>query len=957
MNPDPGTWQRVREIFEGAVAIPPERRPSFVAAACGSDVRLREQVDRLLASHDRANTFLEQPAITLAEEQAGIDLAGRRIGPYLVQSRLGAGGMGEVYLAHDTRLKRPVAIKVLPPSVAANAAARTRFDREARAVAALSHPHICTLYDVGHDGGLDFLVMEYLEGESLGARLSRGPLPISQALQFATQIVSALDGAHRSGLVHRDLKPGNVMLTSGGAKLLDFGLAKPAATALVRAGGSTSVAPDVTTPGMILGTLNYMSPEQLEGRDVDARSDLFAFGCVFYEMLSGRKAFEGRSSASVVTAIMSLEPIPIADLQPLAPPGADYVIKRCLAKSPDNRWQTARDLLAELERTGAATEKRLSASAPPARAYQRAGWPLLVATGLAIASLAIVATVLMRARESASQTPPEPRFTQITAQSGVEWFPTLSPDGKWVAYGGEVDGRRHVFLQSTTGQTPIDLTADSNADDDQPAFSPDGERIAFRSSRDGGGIFVMGRTGESVRRVTNEGFKPTWSQDGQELAFATENADLDPQNTLGLSSLRVVEVASGEQRQVGKVDAVLPNWSPHGLRIAYTTRGAISGSTRLDIWTIDPSGSTPVAVTGDGASNSNPVWSPDGKYLYFVSGRAGPINLWRVPIDESSGETLGPPEPVTTPAASVAHFAISADGAYIAYSSIQRSRNVQKLAIDPASGKPRGEPAWVTTGLRLWANPDPSPDGKSVVFYASVASGASVYVARTDGTGMRQLTSRPETIDRMPRWSPDGTWIAFHSIHGKDQRLFKIRPDGSDLQQLSPLADAIYPAWSPDGTRIAVLMGAGIGHPENNVYILDPNRPWSAQTPEMIAPPADSIDEFVVNSWSPDGSRLAGQAGLDARGIITYAFQTRRFERLTDFGGYPVWLPDSRRLMFVSGGRDFFVVDTRSRKAEKVFSVLRDVIGPPQLTRDGREAYFSRRVTEGDIWMLAYDHR
>ena len=247
------------------------------------------------------------------------------------------------------------------------------------------------------------------------------------------------------------------------------------------------------------------------------------------------------------------------------------------------------------------------------------------------------------------------------------------------------------------------------------------------------------------------------------------------------------------------------------------------------------------------------------------------------------------------PSPFVAHITISADGTRIAYSSIQRSRNIQKLPIDPANGTPRGEPTWITTGSRLWANPDPSPDGKWVVFYSSVHPEGDLYVARSDGTGLRQLTSGADPIDRMPRWSPDGQWIAFHSIRGKDQYLWKIRPDGSDLQQLSPLADAIYPVWSPDGSRMAILMGAGIGHPENNVYVFDPTRPWNDQTPDVIAAPADSPDEFVVNSWSPDGSRLAGQAGLAARGIVTYSLPSQTFERLTDFGGYPVWLPDSRR--------------------------------------------------------------
>jgi Tol biopolymer transport system component len=339
-----------------------------------------------------------------------------------------------------------------------------------------------------------------------------------------------------------------------------------------------------------------------------------------------------------------------------------------------------------------------------------------------------------------------------------------------------------------------------------------------------------------------------------------------------------------------------------------------------------------------------------------VSGRGGPINLWRVAIDETTGKTTGSPEAVITPSPFVAHITISADGTKIAYSSILRSRNIQKLSIDAATGTPLGEPTWLTTGSRLWANPDPSPDGKWVVFYSSVQPEGDLYIARTDGTGVRQLTSGTEPIDRMPRWSPDGKWIAFHSIRGKDQYLWKIRPDGSDLQQLSPLADAIYPVWSPDSLRMAILMAAGIGHSDNNVYIFDPNRPWQDQKPDVIPPPVNSPDEFVVNAWSPDGQQLAGQAGLGAHGIMTYSLRSHTFDRVTDFGGYPVWLPDSRHLVFVSSGHDFHVVDTRSKSVHKVFSAQRDIIGPPQLTRDGRHAYFSRRVTEGDIWLLTLNH-
>src|SRR5712692_8052078 len=281
--------------------------------------------------------------------------AGMRLGPYEILSALGAGGMGEVYSARDTRLDRTVAIKVLPEHLSSNPQLRERFDREAKAISSLSHPHICPLYDVGHQDGVDFLVMEFLEGETLAHRLKKGPLPPDQVLQYAIQITDALDTAHRRGVVHRDLKPGNIMLTKAGAKLLDFGLAKVRAA---EAAAGVTALPTQTTPltgeGTILGTLQYMAPEQLEGVEADARTDIFALGAVIYEMVTGRKAFAGKSQASLISAIMSSEPPTISALQPLAPAALDHVVRTCQAKEPDARWQTAHDVLVELKWTAEA---------------------------------------------------------------------------------------------------------------------------------------------------------------------------------------------------------------------------------------------------------------------------------------------------------------------------------------------------------------------------------------------------------------------------------------------------------------------------------------------------------------------------------------------------------------------------------------------------------------------------
>jgi Tol biopolymer transport system component len=541
-------------------------------------------------------------------------------------------------------------------------------------------------------------------------------------------------------------------------------------------------------------------------------------------------------------------------------------------------------------------------------------------------------------------------FSKLTSQPGVEWFPSLSPDGKWVVYSGNGSASRQIYLQSIKGQTPLDLSRDRTVDDDQPAFSPDGELIAFRSSRDGGGIFVMGRTGEAIKRVTHMGFHPSWSPDGTQLAFTAENVELYPQNSIGQSGLWTVTVSTGAARRLYEGDAVLASWSPHNRRIAFTHR--LGNPTQSAIWTVPSSGGSPAPVISEKATNWNPAWSPDGTYLYFSSDRRGSMNLWRVPIDEASGETRGEPEAITTPAPYLAHPSLSADGKHIAFTSALVTANIQGLTMDP-SGTGKGELAWVTTGSLRWSNPSPSPDGNWIAIYSLVQPEGHLYLVHPDGTAMRQLTS-DAAIDRMPRWSPDGNWIGCFSNRSGGLELWKIRPDGSDLQQLTE-GGAGYLAWAPDGSRIATASQSDDPPLKSRVFIFDPDRPWKQQSPELLPPLDPPSSRFLVNDWSKDGKRLVGVAEPPIGGVVTYSLQSHRYERLTDFGEWPVWLPDSRRVLFVANGKSFYVVDSSSKQMRKLFSVDRDIIGPPQLTRDGKTAYFSRRVTESDIWLVTLD--
>ncbi|HSD71994.1 MAG TPA: hypothetical protein VLE54_04340, partial [Thermoanaerobaculia bacterium] len=308
--------------------------------------------------------------------------------------------------------------------------------------------------------------------------------------------------------------------------------------------------------------------------------------------------------------------------------------------------------------------------------------------------------------------------------------------------------------------------------------------------------------------------------------------------------------------------------------------------------------------------------------------------------------TIGDAEPVTTPATFVAHPSISADGRRLAYSSVLKTANIQKLSLDPSTGNVKGEPVWLTTGSQSWSSPDPGPDGQWIAFYSLVQPEGDVFVVRADGTGLRQVTS-DRAIDRMPRWSPDGKWLFCFSNRSGFFEVWKVRPDGSELSQVSEGRNMWGSVFSPDGSRLAAGVLGG------NARIFDPNRPWKEQHPQVIPDLENPRRRFSPNSWSPDGRLLAGVAGESLKGVVTYSLSDGRFDELDASGEWPVFLPDSRRLLFVSGGKTFLIQDIASKKTRKIFSVTRDVVGPPRLTRDGREAYYSRRVTEADIWLMA----
>ena len=1454
----PERWQQIKALLEKAWQRDPGDRNAFLDEACAGDNALRSELETLLDSHARSGDFIESPAFQIMAEsliESSLN-TGLRFGPYEIIGRLGSGGMGDIYLAEDTRLGRKVVIKTLPKHFTKDVDRVRRFQLEAKAASALSHPNIITIYEIGQLDELHYIATEFIDGQTLRQRIATSQLKISETLKIAINVATALLAAHEAGIVHRDIKPENIMLRADGVvKVLDFGLAKLTESNPI---SSASTSTFQTEKGTVMGTAPYMSPEQARALPIDPRTDIWSLGAVVYEMIGGRPPFEGPTTSDVIVAILGREPFPLVRYRPEVPTELEWIIKKALRKDRDERYQTVRELLAdlrnlrqrlefeeELERSQDTTDSdrfprfpsqdRRFASGPSrtaidslailpllnnysdqtmdylsdgltesvinalsestdlrvmawstvsrykgqqsdprkvgrelavravltgrllqspdsiviklemvdvsdgslvwadsysckpseildieneisseiskklllrltsegrkqlarrqtddveayhaylkgrycwnrrtdedvkkaieyfkkaidadpgyALAYSGLSDAYLVLGSFGIATLAPkdafpkVREAAVRALEiddtlaeahaslayylgnydwnwSASETefkralqlkpgnatahhwygftylaamgrldealaeakqalqldplslpvgsnvgfllylarkydqaleqfnrnlemdgnfvythwqraltyeqcgryeeaiagfqkaislsgkstlprallartfalagkknqalalldelnelstqtyvspyriaavysalgdkdrafkwlehayegrdgwlawlPVDPvvdslrsekRFTdllnrvglttsrgaaeviptmkaapppqlqqqssikrfrramviavlaslvlaaayiglkflkrnqvpssreavnfrQLTYESGPEFFPTLSPDGQSVAYASHVLGNWDVYLQKVDGGTAINLTKDSVVDDLQPAFSPDGNQIAFRSERQGGGVFVMTTNGGSPTRVCDFGYSPSWSPDGSEIMIGTEKIP-QPSTRPSRSQLWTINLKTGQRHQISEGDVLQPTFSPHLKRIAYWSRPDRYGQ-REHILTVPVDGGEAKAVTDGSSTDLNPVWSQDGRYLYFSSNRGGSSNIWRIAIDENTGVTSGHPEAVTAIGAntSVLHLSISGDGRHLAYSAQTEIRNLRSVSFNPLTGV-AGKPVSITQGsMQLWF-PDVSPDGQWLTAY-SMGQQRHIFVMRSDGTDQHDLT--PDNFRHAwPRWSPDGQRIAFTSRRTGDYELWIINRDGSRLRQLTESSGGHYSPWSADGSMIAY----SIHTPKNDCVIVHPEKVWRDQKLVYLTSLSDATVSFEGWSWSPDGKKLAGIKHLPNgvhSGVGIYDLESKTYDWLTDFGDWPLWLNDNRHLLFVSQG-NLFLLDNQTRKYRQVFTVTdQDVdIGSPAISRDNRTIFFTYVASEADIWLM-----
>jgi serine/threonine protein kinase len=828
---------------------------------------------------------------------------GTQLGPYEIVNTLGSGGMGEVYRARDTRLDRSVAIKILPPHLGERPELKERFEREARAVSALNHPNICTLYDIGHQDGIDFIVLELLEGENLAQRLSRGPLSIEEALRYSTEIADALDKAHRHGVVHRDLKPGNLMITKSGSKLLDFGLAKISAPSVFRpvsgderAPGSGSHAEGLTSQGALLGTLHYMAPEQLEGRDADPRSDVFSLGVLIYEMVSGQKAFQGKSQASVVAAILDRQPPPLTSIQPSTPASLERVIRRCLEKDPDERWQSAKDLAGELKWIAEAeaapkpaVEKLPETPATPLPAARQREWAAWVLATVLFLSTIVFALLYLRRPEPSI---PTVRFAVATPDTSAPSHIALSPDGRHLVYVGRTpEGSQALRLRPLDSTTESILRGTESAL--HPFWSPDSRSVGFFAS---GTLKIIDINGGSAQTITNVsgGAGGTWNADG--VIVFTDGAVLHRVSVDGRAS----QVISSLDHNTHETAQLGPHFLPDGRHLIYLSRNADATKSGINVRTLDSGESKQLVRT-----NSVAAFAPPGYLLYLNDDEV----LMARPFDANGITFKGDAMPLLPDRIAIntlinrPGFSTSANGLMAYRTAANPSR---RLTWFDRSGKKIGSagPAGIYAELSI------SPDEKTIAVEKTVSTTKSdIWLIDAASGGMTKFTFG-DSLNGSPLWFPDSRQILFNAGPPGRLDIYSKEANGAGQEKLfyhSPAGSIAYPEdLSPDGKMLILRMVDSVGNAD--LWTLPAGGDQKA-TP-YLATKTNEIDGQI----SPDGRWLAYASNETGRyEVYVQSFPNPGGKRQvsTSGGHQPRWRHDGKELFYLALDSNITVVSVK----------------------------------------------
>jgi Tol biopolymer transport system component len=808
--------------------------------------------------------------------------AGSRLGRYEILAPLGAGGMGEVYRARDTRLERTVAVKVLPARLSPSADARQRFEREARTISQLAHPHICALYDVGREGETEYLVMELLEGETLLDRLAKGALPLEQTLRYGQEMADALDKAHRQGIVHRDLKPANVMLTKTGVKLLDFGLAK--AMAPPPAQGSLTALPTqqgLTQEGTILGTFQYMAPEQLEGKEADGRTDIFALGAVLYEMATGRKAFTGTSQASLISSIMKEDPAPISSLQPMTPPALDRVVKTCLGKDPEDRWQSAHDVAGELKWIAGGSQAGVPAAvATRRRSRERLAWTL---AGLAAA--ATVAFAVAYARRT-PRSAPVVRASLVLPEKTYIGDVAISPDGRRIAFtAAKLGGQPALWVRDLDEAAPVRLTGDEE-DLRFPFWSPDGRFVAFFVP---GKLQRIGPHGGAVQTICNveSGTGGTWNRDGTIVFAPNATSPLFRVAAAGGKPEPLTKLDSGRNEASHRYPQFLPD-GRHFLYLATDLGSGKGGQSAIRVTSLD-GGSDKVVVSVASNFQYADGWLLYVRDLAVVAQRFDPGRL-----DIAGVPSVIAPLVFRWSGYLGCYTFAASDGAVVVAPPFTPPSTLLWLDRGGRQLGSLGEPGPLG-GHRL------SPDGRRVALARrNPGKGTSeiwLYDVAT-GSGSKFVFSPPADYDD-PVWSPDGSRLLYQTdrrtgANGSSDLWIKAL-DGSSETPFVVSNDFNFTAdWSRDGRTIAVHKIPEKGSRNTEVWVLntaDPKHQTAFEAGGTIQ--ADA-------RFSPDGRWIA----FDSNESGTTEVYVRAFPgpggkwKVSDAGGaFPHWRGDGPRAL------------------------------------------------------------